>query len=175
MKLNDNGKKRIQEMIDSAFEACPDDAKGVSVLAKKYLTECDDFELEPTDFDNVVVSTPIEHYDLRVSIWNAYGWLKANESQLSLINLKEAIRKSEKIAQQSGSVFEPEKLELYEEDAINPICFTLKEVKEILQSSYDVFSYSNCPCIHQDNALKVQALLKGKIEEAESKSLILKE
>lgn len=52
MKLNNNGKKRIQEMIDSAFEAYPEDAKGVQVLAKKYLTECDDFELEPTDFED---------------------------------------------------------------------------------------------------------------------------
>ena len=50
MKLSKKGKSRIHEMIDCAFEAHPDDAKGVQVLAKKYLTECDDFELEPDDF-----------------------------------------------------------------------------------------------------------------------------
>lgn len=71
--------------------------------------------------------------------------------------------------------FEIEESNFESNDFEDCVMLTVKEVKEILQSSYDVFSYSECPCIHQDNALKVQALLKGKIEEAESKSLILKE
>ena len=57
MKLSKKGKSRIHEMIDCAFEAHPDDAKGVQVLAKKYLTECDDFELEPDDFEGTVCLT----------------------------------------------------------------------------------------------------------------------
>ena len=37
MKLSKKGKSRIHEMIDCAFEAHPDDAKGVQVLVKKIL------------------------------------------------------------------------------------------------------------------------------------------
>ena len=57
MKLSKKGKSRIHEMIDCAFEAHPDDAKGVQVLVKKYLTECDDFELQPDDFQDMVILT----------------------------------------------------------------------------------------------------------------------
>lgn len=57
MKLSEKGQKRIHEIIDCAFEAHPDDAKGVQVLAKKYLTECDDFEIQPDDFKDCVVLT----------------------------------------------------------------------------------------------------------------------
>lgn len=57
MKLSEKGKSRIHEMIDCAFEAHPDDAKGVQVLVKKYLTECDDFELQPDDFQDMVILT----------------------------------------------------------------------------------------------------------------------
>ena len=57
MKLSKKGKSRIHEMIDCAFEAHPDDAKGVQILAKKYLTECDDFEFELDDFQDAVILT----------------------------------------------------------------------------------------------------------------------
>lgn len=47
------------------------------------------------------------------------------------------------------------------------ITLTLEEAKEILQSSYDVLSWADCPCIHKDTALNVQTLLKHRIEKVE--------
>ena len=47
------------------------------------------------------------------------------------------------------------------------VILTIKEAKEILQSSYDVLSWASCPYIHEDNALKVQRILKIRIEQAE--------
>lgn len=82
MKLSEKGKSRIHEMIDCAFEAHPDDAKGVQVLAKKYLIECDDFELQYDDFQNVVCLTVDEAkgilWDLRDLYKQTYGreWVK---------------------------------------------------------------------------------------------------
>lgn len=69
MKLSKKGKSRIHEMIDCAFEAHPDDAKGVQVLAKKYLTECDDFELEPDDFEGAVILTVEEAKEIAVTMF----------------------------------------------------------------------------------------------------------
>lgn len=68
MKLSKKGKSRIHEMIDCAFEAHPDDAKGVQVLAKKYLTECDDFELQPDDFQDAVILTVEEAKELALKL-----------------------------------------------------------------------------------------------------------
>lgn len=92
MKLSKKGKSRIHEMIDCAFEAHPDDAKGVQVLAKKYLTECDDFELQPDDFEGVVCLTVEEAKviasffgavdaccDLRMSKTEQKTWCKLNK------------------------------------------------------------------------------------------------
>ena len=47
------------------------------------------------------------------------------------------------------------------------VVLTVEEAKEILQSSYDVLSWANCGYTHTDNALKVQKLLKDRIEQAE--------
>ena len=44
---------------------------------------------------------------------------------------------------------------------------TVKQAKEILQSSYDVLSWADCPCIHRENALNVQELLKSLIDKVE--------
>lgn len=47
------------------------------------------------------------------------------------------------------------------------VMLTIKEAKEILQSSYDVLSWSMVGPTHKDNALYVQKLLKYRIEQAE--------
>ncbi len=56
-----------------------------------------------------------------------------------------------------------------QEDIENAVVLTVKEAKEILQSSYDVLSWSMSTVgpTHRDNALYVQKLLKYKIEQAE--------
>ena len=50
------------------------------------------------------------------------------------------------------------------------VMLTIKEAKEILQSSYDVLSWADCPCIQKENALNVQELLKYRIEQAEAQN-----
>lgn len=47
------------------------------------------------------------------------------------------------------------------------IVLTLEEAKEILQSSYNLLSWANCPCIQEDKALEIQSYLKERIEQAE--------
>ena len=56
--------------------------------------------------------------------------------------------------------FEPDDLE-------DCVMLTIKEAKEILQSSYDVLSWSMVGPTHRDNAVYVQNLLKYRIEQAE--------
>lgn len=94
----------------------------------------DAFEFKPEDFTGAVIATPLEHYNLRVAIWNAYGWLKCNnpETELALIHIKEASRKAEAIAKRSGCNFEPESLELDEEDKASSITLTVEEAKRIV-------------------------------------------
>ena len=48
------------------------------------------------------------------------------------------------------------------------VMLTIKEAKEILQSFYDVLSWSMVGPTHRDNAVYVQNLLKYRIEQAES-------
>ena len=48
------------------------------------------------------------------------------------------------------------------------VMLTIKEAKEILQSSYDVLSWSMVGPTHRDNAVYVQNLLKYRIEQAEA-------
>lgn len=48
------------------------------------------------------------------------------------------------------------------------VMLTVKEAKEILQSSYDVLSWARVGPTHMNNALNVQELLKYRIEQAEA-------
>lgn len=48
------------------------------------------------------------------------------------------------------------------------VMLTIKEAKEILQSSYDVLSWARVGPTHMNNALNVQELLKYRIEQAEA-------
>ena len=57
--------------------------------------------------------------------------------------------------------FEPDDLE-------DCVMLTIKEAKEILQSSYDVLSWARVGPTHMNNALNVQELLKYRIEQAEA-------
>ena len=53
-----------------------------------------------------------------------------------------------------------------DEETVEPkVLLTVEEAKEILQSSYDVLSWADCGYTHTDNALKVQKLLKDRIEQ----------
>lgn len=61
-----------------------------------------------------------------------------------------------------------EDLEFERGDFKDCVVLTIKEAKEILQSSYDVLSWSMVGPTHRDNALYVQNLLKYRIEQAES-------
>lgn len=55
-----------------------------------------------------------------------------------------------------------------QEDFTGAVVLTVEEAKEILQSSYDVLSWSMVGPTHRDNALSVQKLLKYRIEQAEA-------
>ena len=57
-----------------------------------------------------------------------------------------------------------ERKELKPEDFTGMVVLTIKEAKEILQSSYDVMSWAKLGPTHIDNALNVQELLKHRIE-----------
>lgn len=63
--------------------------------------------------------------------------------------------------------FEFETLDFDQSDFQDCVMLTIKEAKEILQSSYDVLSWSMVGPTHKDNALYVQKLLKYRIEQAE--------
>lgn len=54
------------------------------------------------------------------------------------------------------------------DDFQGAVVLTIKEAKEILQSSYDVLSWSMVGPTHRDNAVYAQSLLKYRIEQAES-------
>lgn len=47
------------------------------------------------------------------------------------------------------------------------IVLTIEEAQEILQSSYDLLSWADCPCIHADKALEIQSYLKERIKQVE--------
>lgn len=64
-------------------------------------------------------------------------------------------------------VFEFENLNFDQSDFQDCVMLSVKEAKEILQSSYDVLSWSMVGPTHRDNALSVQKLLKYRIEQAE--------
>lgn len=64
--------------------------------------------------------------------------------------------------------FEIEKTNFESNDFEDCVMLTVKEAKEILQSSYDVLSWSMVGPTHRDNALSAQSLLKYRIEQAES-------
>ena len=68
-------------------------------------------------------------------------------------------------------IFEFESLNFDQSDFQDCIVLSIKEAKEILQSSQDVLSWSNCGPTHENNALKVQKLLKYHIEQAESENV----
>lgn len=59
-------------------------------------------------------------------------------------------------------------IELEPGDLEDCVMLTIKEAKEILQSSYDVLSWSMVGPTHMNNALNVQELLKYRIEQAEA-------
>ena len=59
-------------------------------------------------------------------------------------------------------------IELEPGDLEDCVMLTIKEAKEILQSSYDVLSWSMVGPTHRDNAVYVQNLLKYRIEQAET-------
>lgn len=58
--------------------------------------------------------------------------------------------------------------EFNQDDFQEAIVLSIKEAKEILQSSYDVLSWSMVGPTHRDNAVYVQNLLKYRIEQAEA-------
>lgn len=58
-----------------------------------------------------------------------------------------------------------DELEFEQDDFKDCVILTVDEAKEILQSSYDVFSWAVCGPTHRDNALNVQRLLKHRIEQ----------
>ena len=64
--------------------------------------------------------------------------------------------------------FEIEETEFESNDFEDCVMLTIKEAKEILQSSYDVLSWSRVGPTHMNNALNVQELLKYRIEQAEA-------
>lgn len=59
-----------------------------------------------------------------------------------------------------------ENYEFEPDDFQDAVILTVEEAKEILQSSYDVLSWTICGPTHRDNALNVQRLLKHRIEQA---------
>lgn len=65
-------------------------------------------------------------------------------------------------------IFGFETLEFQSDDFEDCVMLTVKEAKEILQSSYDVLSWSRVGPTHMNNALNVQELLKYRIEQAEN-------
>lgn len=68
--------------------------------------------------------------------------------------------------------FEIEETNFESNDFEDCVMLTVKEAKEILQSSYDVLSWSMVGPTHRDNALYVQKLLKYRIDQAEMKERI---
>ena len=107
MKLSEKGKSRIHEMIDCAFEAHPDDAKGVQVLVKKYLTECDDFELDPDDFQGAVVLTIPQAKELALKLKNnaEFFFLQTGEFDYDTNDLWEClIEKIEQVENCDGNL-----------------------------------------------------------------------
>ena len=64
--------------------------------------------------------------------------------------------------------YDPMFLNFESNDFQDCVILTVKEAKEILQSSYDVLSWSMVGPTHRDNAVYVQNLLKYRIEQAEA-------
>ena len=86
--------------------------------------------------------------------------LKSFDKQMTEIVLDNNFEKWDRFSAIRQVKFEPGDLE-------DCVMLTVKEAKEILQSSYDVLSWSMVGPTHRDNALYVQSLLKYKIDQAE--------
>lgn len=137
MKLSEQGKERIYNHKMTYNCDCMD---GEDAVGFYDLTEC--YEFERSDFEDAVIATPLEFYNLRASIWNAYGLLKADEPELALYHVKEASHRAAKIAKTSGCDYEPESLELYDED--KEIRLTVNEAKNLMRILHENAPYLDC-------------------------------